>query len=106
MKVTAQKISKGSVFKIYFIGLGGGFFILFLIFGISAMFGAEAVKWEEEPVTGIRGFVVAMLMWPFFTIMFSGFMWLISILGLWLYSLLRPINVTFKNIVSDDVPNV
>lgn len=105
MDITAKKITKGSVFKIYFLGLAGGFFVLFFIFGISAMFGAETVKWEEKPITGIMGFVTAMLMWPFFSFFFAGFMWLISILGLWLYSLVKPITISFKDVVKSDTDN-
>lgn len=105
MDITARKISKGSVFKIYFLGLAGGFFVLFFIFGISAIFGAETVKWEEQPITGIKGFIAAMLMWPFFSFFFAGFMWLISILGLWLYSLIKPITISFKGVVTSDADN-
>ncbi len=106
MNITAKKLTKGSVFKIYFLGLAGGFFVLFLIFGISAIFGAETVKWEGQPITGFMGLVTAMLMWPFFSFFFAGFMWLISILGLWLYSLIRPITISFKDVVMDDSDNV
>lgn len=105
MDITAKKISKGSVFKIYFLGLAGGFFVLFFIFGVSAIFGAETVKWEEQPITGIMGFITAMLMWPFFSFFFAGFMWLISILGLWLYSFIKPITISFKDVVASDSDN-
>jgi len=105
MNITAKKISKGSVFKIYFLGLAGGFFVLFFIFGVSAIFGAETVKWEEQPITGIMGFIIAMLMWPFFSFFFAGFMWLISILGLWLYSFIKPITISFKGVVTNDSDN-
>jgi len=97
MNITAQAISKGSVFKIYFIGLTVGFFILFMSFGIAAIFGANTVIWDDEPVTGSKGFVTAMLIWPFFSLIFTVLMWLVSILGLWLYSLVRPITINFTN---------
>lgn len=105
MEVTAKKISKSSIFKIYFIGLSGGFFVLFLIFGVAAIFGAETVKWENQPVTGFMGLITAMLMWPFFSFLFAGFMWLISILGLWLYSFIKPITISFKGVVTRESNN-
>ena len=101
MNITAKKISKGSVFKIYFFGLTGGFFIPFLIFGVSAVFGAETVQWQGGYVTGFAGFVAAMIMWPCFSFLFAGFMWLVSILGLWLYSLIKPITISFKGVVEE-----
>jgi hypothetical protein len=105
MIITAQKISKRSIFKIYFIGLTGGFFILFLLFGILAIFGADTIKLGEKSITGFMGFVTAILMWPIFSLMFTVLMWLISILGLWLYSLVRPISINLKNVISEDKPN-
>jgi len=105
MDITAKKITKGSVFKINFIGLATGFFIIFLIFGVLAIFGAETVKWEDQPITGVKGFITAMLMWPFFSFFFAGFVWLISILGLWLYSFIKPITISFKDIVKSDKNN-
>ena len=105
MNITAKKLTKGSIFKIYFLGLAGGFFFLFFIFGISAIFGAETVKWEEQPITGFKGFIAAMLMWPFFSFFFAGSMWLISLLGLWLYSLIRPITISFKDVVVEESNN-
>jgi hypothetical protein len=105
MIITAQKISKRSIFKIYFIGLTGGFFILFLLFGILAIFGADTIKLGEKSITGFMGFVTAILMWPIFSLMFTVAMWLISILSLWLYSLVRPISINLKNVISEDKPN-
>jgi hypothetical protein len=105
MIITAQKISKRSIFKIYFIGLTGGFFILFLLFGILAIFGADTIKLGEKSITGFMGFVTAILMWPIFSLMFTVLMWPISILGLWLYSLVRPISINLKNVISEDKPN-
>ena len=105
MNITAKKLTKGSVFKIYFLGLAGGFFIPFFIFGVSAIFGAETVKWEDEPITGFMGFVAAMIMWPCFSFFFASFMWLISILGLWLYSLIKPITISFTDVIEDEQSN-
>lgn len=105
MNVTANKITKGSIFKIYFIGLAGGFFAMFFIFGVLAIFGAETVRWEQKPITGFMGFILAMIMWPLFSFFFAGFMWVISILGLWLYSLIRPITISFKGAVSNETDN-
>ena len=102
MNITAKKISKASVFKIYIIGLGLGLFVFFLIMGLSALFGSQTVKFNGESVTGFMGLVVALCMWPIFSVIFAGFMWLISILGLWVYSVFYPITISFKEM---DVEN-
>lgn len=100
MIIVARKISRDSVFRILFIGLGGTFFMLFLLLGIGALFGADTVSFDDEPVTGIKGLGVALLMWPVFSFLMSAFLWCACIFGLWLYSLFAPIKVEFKNVVS------
>jgi len=102
MDITAKKITKGSVFKIYFIGLAGGFFVLFFILGVLAIFGAQTVTLGEQPIIGIMGFIAAMVMWPIFSFFYAVSMWLISILGLWLYSFVKPITISFKDVISND----
>lgn len=96
MEVVAKKISKRSLFKILFIGTTFGFAVFFIGCGIGALFGLESVHWDDEPVTGVLGLIVAFAMWPFFTFFMSLFIWLFCILGLWLYSFFKPIKVTFK----------
>ncbi|KUJ84384.1 hypothetical protein AWR36_001385 [Microbulbifer flavimaris] len=100
MEITARKISKRSVFKIYFLGLSGGFFFLFLFYGIRALFGAETVKWDGEPVTGVAGLAISVIMWPVMSFIFSAFMWLFSVVGLWMYSLINPITISFQGVVT------
>lgn len=93
MNLTVAKISKGSIFKILTIGLGLGFFVLFLLFGVAAFFGAETVKWDEQPVIGLNGLLLAMAFWPIFTGFFVCFMWLFTVIGLWIYSKLKPLTL-------------
>ena len=100
MEVIANKISKKSLFKLLFIGLSFGFLVFFLMCGIAAIFGAETVKWEETPVTGFSGLLLALAMWPIFSFFFAGFIWTFSILGLWIYSFIRPLKVVFKGVES------
>ncbi|EPQ8317641.1 hypothetical protein ACUWOJ_004276, partial [Vibrio vulnificus] len=55
MEITVKKISKRSLFKMLFIGFSLSFFVFFLMCGIASIFGAETVKWEDTPVTGVSG---------------------------------------------------
>ena len=100
MEVIASKISKKSLFKLLFIGLSFGFLVFFLMCGIAAIFGAETVRWEETPITGFSGLLLALAMWPIFSFFFAGFIWIFSILGLWIYSFMRPLKVVFKGVES------
>lgn len=96
MIIIAEKISKRSYFKLLFTSLFFGFFFFFLLCGIAAAFGAETVSWNGKLVTGINGLFTAILMWPFFSLFFSCFLWVFGSFGLWLYSLYKPLEVGFK----------
>ena len=96
MIITADKISKGSYFKLLFISLLLGFFLFFLLCGTAAIFGAQTVSWNGKPVTGINGLITSILMWPFFSLLFSCFLWVFGSFGLWLYSFYKPLRVKFK----------
>jgi len=96
MIINAEKISKGSFFKLLLIALSIGFFVFFLICGVAATFGADTVKWENEPVQGVNGLLVAMAIWPVFSLFITCFFWGFGVLGLWLYSFYKPISIRFK----------
>ena len=96
MIIQAQKISKKSFLKLLFVAFSLGFFFFFLLCGIAAVFGAQTVTYEGAPVTGIKGLIATLFMWPIFSIVFTGFMWLIGVLGLWVYSFFSPIEIQFK----------
>ncbi|MCU8357017.1 hypothetical protein OC503_21455, partial [Vibrio vulnificus] len=96
MEITVKKISKRSLFKMLFIGFSLSFFVFFLMCGIASIFGAETVKWEDTPVTGVSGLLLALAMWPIFSFFLALFMWCFVAFGLWIYSLAKPLNLVFK----------
>ena len=96
MIIKAEKISKGSFFKLLIISLGFGFFFFFLLCGIAAAFGASTVTLNGQHVTGIKGLISAIIMWPLFSLFFSCFLWVFGVIGLWVYSFISPLTIEFK----------
>lgn len=99
MEVTFKKISKGSLFKLLATGLFTGFFVMFTVFGVAALFGADTVKWNDVPVHGFSGFLLSWALWFVFSLFFTVFNWLICILGLWLFSFKQNLTLKFKGAV-------
>jgi hypothetical protein len=99
MNVTFKKISKGSLFKLLAIGFFTGFFVIFTVFGVAALFGADTVNWNNVPVHGISGFLLSWVLWFLCSFFFTVFTWLISILGLWLFSFKQNLTLKFKGVV-------
>ncbi|WP_194437822.1 hypothetical protein [Vibrio fluminensis] len=97
MHITSHKIAKRSLLKILVVGLGLSFFIVFLIAGIAATLGRETVLWDNEVITGFRGLLLALAIWPIFSFIFALFIWVWLSLGLWIYSFISPIKIVFKD---------
>ena len=97
MKIRAKKLSKGSLFKLIFIGFSVPLLPFFLLCGIASFFGANTVKVGNKPITGIMGLIVSLIMYPIFCITFSSIMWVGSALGLWIYSMFWKIELEFSD---------
>ena len=95
MKIRAKKLSKGSLFKLIFIGFSIPLLPFMILCGIASIFGADTVKVGNKPITGIMGLIASLIMYPIFCIIFSSMMWLSSALGLWIYSMFRKIELEF-----------
>ncbi len=95
MKIRAKKLKKKSLFKLIlassFIPMG----LFFLLCGIASVFGAETVEVNNQPLTGIKGFLAALSMYPFFVLFFSAFIWIGGALGLWMYSWFWKVELEF-----------
>lgn len=95
MRIRARKLTKGSLLKIIFIVNCIILLPFTLLCGIASIFGAHTVTVNDRPVTGTTGFVASLVLGPFFCIFFSAILWVISAIGLWIYSLLSPIELEF-----------
>ena len=96
MEVTLKKISKSSLFELLATGLFTGFFVVFTVFGVAALFGADTVKWNDVPVRGFSGLLLSWALWLVFSFLFTVFSWLVCILGLWLVSFNQNFTFNFK----------
>ena len=50
------------------------------------MFGAGTVTWNDEPVTGVGGLLLSVVMAPVMVLLFSVVIWLFLVVGNWLYT--------------------
>lgn len=91
-----RRLTTGSVFKLVAVGLFSAWVPLMLLFGLAAMFGAGTVSWQGNEVSGVPALFTAVfagvLMAGLGTLLFGATM----ALGLWLYSLLRPMELVYR----------
>jgi len=99
MEISAKNISKKSLFKLLFQSIGYGLIAFSFLMGVFALFGFETVAWNEEQITGISGLLVSIPIGLFLGLMFTCFMWLIGILGLWINSYFKGVTIVFKDVI-------
>jgi hypothetical protein len=58
-----------------------------MLAGLLALFHVIPVYFNESPVYGIKGFVIAVLFIPFFGLLFSSMNWIVLNFGYFLYNM-------------------
>lgn len=94
-QVEVKKVSAGTVYKLFAVGLTVGFLPLFFLFGVLGALGMETLTWNEQPVTGIKAIFVGPLMAVFMSLIFTALLGSICALGLWIFSFFKPLKIEF-----------
>ncbi|MBL8469415.1 hypothetical protein [Methyloversatilis discipulorum] len=95
-EITVQRISAGTLFKLAGLGLVLTMLPFALLMGCLALFGASTVSWNQEPLTGISGFVASPIIGLVLAAVFTMLLGTSMALGLWLYSRFRPLTLLVK----------
>lgn len=96
-----RKLSTGSVFKLVALGSICALVPVFTLMGLMSLFGAGNMRWNGQALTGLPSLLAS----PFIGLLFSLFVTAMVggmlALGLWLYSLVRPLQLEYR---TDDPP--
>ncbi len=95
--ITSRRLSVGSVYKLWFIGLCASMVPLGILFGVLALFGLNTVTWNQQPLHGIAGLAGGPLIGIFLALVLTAFLGSAAALGLWLYSKFQPLTLLIKN---------
>lgn len=91
--LVVRKVRAASIYKLFFLGLLISFVPLGLVFGILGFFGADTVKWNEQPIHGATALIAGPAMAIFIALIFTGFIGSLTCLGLWLLSRIRSLSI-------------
>lgn len=97
-RITLSRFEVYSVYKLIFIGLACSLIPLSVVFGVFALFGANTVNWNGQPLHGILGFIASPLIGAFITLLFTGLLGTACIFGLWLFSKVKPLSLWGKGV--------
>lgn len=101
---TVRTVRAGTIYKLLLLGLLLSMVPLSTLMGIAALFGADTVKWNGEPLHGWLGLLASPFLGIFIALLFTGFVGTLTCLGLWLLSWFRPIKLRVVQ-MADGVPD-
>ena len=91
--IRIRRLRTGSVFKIMAAGCMCFFVPLFVLMGVLASFGIQALTWNGAPIFGIKALVASPFIGMLAGAMFAGMGGVGMSMGLWLYSKFRPLTL-------------
>jgi hypothetical protein len=92
-KISATRLSTGSIYKLWMIGLTTSFVPLGAVFGVFSLFGYDAVTRNGQPLHGFSGLLAGPFVGAFVALMFTALLGSASALGLWVFSKFKPISI-------------
>lgn len=91
--LVVRKVKTGSVYKLLFCGLLTGFVLLGLLFGVMGFFGADTVKWNNEPIHGVAALFTSPAISLLVALAFTAFLGTVACFGLWLLSRFHTLSI-------------
>lgn len=96
--LVVRKVRAATVYKLLALGLLISFIPLGILFGAMGLFGADTVKWNNEPIHGVFALFAGPAISIFVALLFTGLLGTLACLGLWLFSKFRPIRIRFVSL--------
>jgi len=93
--IQIRRLTARTVFRIVALGMLVPIIGFTLMCGMLAYGGSQAVFFNGRAVTGLDGLLLSMALAPIFWALASVVIWLQLIVGLWFYSLIRPIEIRY-----------
>src|SRR3982750_4368038 len=91
--IEIRRIRTGSVFRIVAAGTFFSITPFFILMGVLAAFGMDSLKWNNQPIVGLKAILAGPFMGLFAAALFTALIGLMLSLGLWLYSKFRPLSI-------------
>jgi len=101
--IKIQRLSITSVYKLVAIGATFSLVPFSVLMGVLSLFGAQTITWDGKHLIGHDGLIAS----PFIGLFLSGFITLffgtLCAIGLWLYSLWRPLSLRVEPVDTLDI---
>lgn len=98
-RITLGRLSAGSVYKLIFSGLVCALLPFLLFLSVLALLGFGDISWNDHAVRGWAGLFIAPIMGIVMAGMLTLFLGTACVVGLWLLSRFRPLELWAKDVV-------
>ena len=97
--LSLERLSVGSVYKLVLLGSAMSLVPLSLVLGICAFFGLSTISWNGAQVYGMNGLLLSPVIGALLSVFATAFLGTAMVVGLWLFSKVRPLSLQGKNVV-------
>jgi hypothetical protein len=88
--LSVARVAKRTVWKLLTSALFPFMIMFSVINGVFALFGADTIQWNGQPIKGFAGLIASPFIGAFAAGMLCIFGWLVITIGLWLHRFVSP----------------
>ena len=93
--LTVRQLSTGTIYKLVACGSVCALVPLFTVIGLLATLGVGTVQWNGQLLSGLKGLLLSPFIGLLVALMITALVGSLIAFGLWLLSLLRPVQLTY-----------
>lgn len=93
--LTVRQLSTGTIYKLVACGSVCALVPLFTVIGLLATLGVGTVQWNGQLLSGLKGLLLSPFIGLLVALMITALVGSLIAFGLWLLSMLRPVQLTY-----------
>ncbi|WP_180937482.1 hypothetical protein [Herbaspirillum seropedicae] len=102
-QIKIQRLSMSSIYKLLAVGTTFSLVPFSTLMGVLSLFGAQTITWDGKHLIGYDGLIASPFIGLFLSAFITLFMGTMCCIGLWLYSLWRPLSLKVEAVDNLDI---
>lgn len=94
--LTVRQLSTSSVYKLVALGSASALVPLFTVMGLMSTLNIGSVEWNGQSLSGLKGLLMSPFIGLLMALLLTALLGSLLALGLWLWSLFRPLQLTYR----------
>ncbi|KAF1045220.1 MAG: hypothetical protein GAK35_01439 [Herbaspirillum frisingense] len=102
-QIKIQRMSMTTIYKLLAIGTTFSLVPFSVLMGVLSLFGAQTITWDGKHLIGYDGLIASPFIGLFLSAFITLFLGTLCTIGLWLYSLWRPLSLRVEPVDNLDI---